>query len=99
LVRTYYSYWGHLQRYDIPNTMGETLAIFGLSGVFFRLALEIYLYYKTKVSQNYYRLALFIFIFIYQFTGSYITNIVEYTIWLLAFSNVFPQFDLKPGKV
>ncbi len=98
LVRTYYSYWGQLQRYDIPNTIGETLAIFGLSGIFLRLTLQIYLFYKTKVSQNYYRLALFIFVFIYQFTGSYITNIVEYTIWLLAFSNVFRQFNINQTK-
>jgi hypothetical protein len=36
--------------------------------------------------------------FIYQFTGSYIYNIAEYAIWLLAFNNVFEEFD-KPKIV
>jgi hypothetical protein len=37
---------------------------------------------------------LFIFIFVYQFTGSFITNLAEYVIWILAFTNAFPQFDV-----
>lgn len=94
IVHKYYNYWGVLPRYDIPNAMGETLAIFGLFGVVFRLALEGWLFFKTKVNTNYYRLALFVFIFIYQFTGSFITNIVEYVIWILAFSSVFKQFNI-----
>lgn len=96
MVRIYYNYWGNFERYDIPNTMAETLAIFGVVGVALRLFLEFYLFYKTKVASNYYRLALFIFIFIYQFTGSFITNIAEYTIWCLAFARVFDQFNVKP---
>ncbi len=95
VVRKYFNYWGEFPRYDIPNTMGETLAIFGIFGVVLRLFLEIYLFFKTKVFSNYYRLALFIFVFIYQFTGSFITNIVEYVIWTIAFSNAFEQFNIK----
>jgi hypothetical protein len=95
MVRKYYNYWGVFPRYDIPNAMGETLAIFGLFGVFLRIGLEVWLFFKTKVFTNYYRLALFIFIFIYQFTGSFITNSVEYVIWILAFSNVFEQFNVS----
>lgn len=98
VVRQYYNYWGYLPRYDIPNAMGETLAIFGIIGVVLRIALEWFLFYRTKVNQNYYRLALFTFMFIYQFTGSYITNIVEYVIWILAFSNVFEQYNTKAIK-
>ena len=93
VVHKYYNYWGVMPRYDIPNAMGETLAIFGIFGVILRIFLEVYLFIKTKVYSNYYRLALFIFIFIYQFTGSFITNIVEYVIWILAFSPVFFQFN------
>jgi hypothetical protein len=74
--------------------MGETLAIFGLAGVVLRLFLEFFLFFKTRVYSNYYRLALFIFVFIYQFTGSFITNIVEYVIWILAFSTVLNQFNI-----
>lgn len=95
VVHKYYNYWGVMPRYDIPNAMGETLAIFGITGVFLRLFLEVYLFIKTGVYTNYYRLALFIFVFIYQFTGSFITNIVEYVIWILAFSPVFIQFNRK----
>ena len=36
-----------------------------------------------------------IYIFIYQFTGSYLFNIAEYVIWALAFSQVFEEFDRK----
>lgn len=93
IVRKYFNYWGVFARYDIPNAMGETLAIFGLLGVALRLGLELFLFFRTRVYDNYYRLALFLFIFIYQFTGSFITNVVEYLIWVLAFSPVFPQFN------
>lgn len=95
VVGRYYNYWGVLPRYDIPNAMGETLAIFGIAGVVLRLFLETWLFFKTRVFSNYYRLSLFIFVFIYQFTGSFITNIVEYVIWILAFSDVFPQFEIR----
>lgn len=95
IVRKYYKFWGVFPRYDIPNAMGETLAIFGVVGVALRIFLEIWLFFKTRVFTNYYRLALFIFVFIYQFTGSFITNIVEYVIWILAFSNIFHQFNIS----
>ena len=77
----------------IPNVIGETIAIFGLSGLFIRFVVIFYLFFKTKVYTNYYRLGLFIFIFIYQFTGSYITNVSEYIIWITAFTAGFHQFD------
>jgi hypothetical protein len=94
LVGKYYKYWGVFPRYDIPNAMGETLAIFGFTGIFIKLFLEVWLFFKTKVFSNYYRFSLFLFIFIYQFTGSFITNIIEYVIWALAFSSVFPFFNV-----
>lgn len=77
----------------IPNSTAETLAIFGLIGLLMRFVIIIWLFFKTKVFSNYYRLALFIFIFIYQFTGSYITNIPEYLIWIIAFTPGFTEFD------
>jgi hypothetical protein len=77
----------------IPNAVGETLAIFGITGLFLRFGIEFYLFFKTAVYANYYRLSLFLFIFIYQFTGSYIMNIAEYVIWILAFNgNYFEEF-------
>lgn len=79
----------------IPNAMAETLAIFGWVGFWIKLLVELALFYFTKVWTNYYRLLLFFFIFIYQFTGSFITNMAEYVIWILAFTNVFKQFDSR----
>ncbi|MCP4437943.1 MAG: hypothetical protein GY810_03285 [Aureispira sp.] len=78
----------------IPNTIAELLAVYGLLGVFLKLFLEIWLFFRTKVFKNYYRLSLFIFMFIYQFTGSFVLNIAELSIWVLAFSPAaFTLFD------
>jgi hypothetical protein len=97
IVQKYYNYWGELDVVRIPNAMAETLAIFGYAGVFLRIAISFYFFVHTRVLNNYYRTALFIFIFIYQFTGSYLTNMVEYVIWALAFSGKFEMFDKKKG--
>lgn len=93
IITTYFSHWGKQAVYYIPNTVAETMAIFGVSGLIIRFIIIFYLFFKTRVLSNHYRTALFIFVFIYQFTGSYITNIVEYVIWTLAFVNCFPEFD------
>jgi hypothetical protein len=55
---------------------------------------EIFFFFRTRVWTNYFRLSLFLFVFVYQLTGSFITSQAEYLIWLLAFVNVFPQFDV-----
>lgn len=78
----------------IPNSLGDTLATFGVVGLAARLIAVSVLFFKTNVYNNYYRLGLFAFIFIYQFTGSFITNIAEYVIWIMAFyPGLFPEFD------
>lgn len=78
----------------IPNSMGDILAQYGLLGVLLKLGAEIWLFFKTRVYQNLYRLGLFLFVFLYQFTGSFVTNIAEYVIWILAFSPLlFPEFN------
>jgi hypothetical protein len=77
----------------IPNAFAETLAVFGIAGIAVRLFVQIYLFFKTKVSTNQYRTLLFFYVFIYQFTGSFLTNIAEYVIWIMAFSNCFAQFN------
>jgi hypothetical protein len=93
LWRNFYVYNFSINEVAIPCVMAETLAIYGIAGVILRLGIEIFLFFKTKVYNNYYRFALFVFIFIYQFTGSYIYNIAELTIWVLAFTNTFEEFD------
>ncbi|QHT68843.1 hypothetical protein GXP67_20420 [Rhodocytophaga rosea] len=77
----------------IPNAFAETLAVFGIVGISLRLLIQIYLFFKTNVLNNYYQTLLFFYVFIYQFTGSYLTNIAEYIIWIMAFTNCFPQFN------
>lgn len=80
----------------IPNAVAETLNIYGITGIVFRFGIITYLFFKTKVWNNYYRLTLFIFVFIYQFTGSFLFNVAEYVIWILSFStNIFPAFDRR----
>ncbi|HMH32590.1 MAG TPA: hypothetical protein VK543_06140, partial [Puia sp.] len=97
-----YSYFVNFYHYTaftpdeigIPNAVGDTLATFGIVGVSLRFFVEIYLFFRTKVFNNYYRLCLFLFIFIYQFTGSFIMNIAEYVIWVMAFHpRIFEEFD------
>ncbi len=95
IVARYYRYWGELDVVRIPNTLAETFSTFGIFGILIRFILIFYFFFKTRVLNNYYCTLLFLFIFIYQFTGSYLTNIVEYVIWALAFSNVFPEFNVK----
>ncbi|HEY2720974.1 MAG TPA: hypothetical protein VGI82_04585 [Chitinophagaceae bacterium] len=98
IIRKYYMYGGNFVA-TIPNACAETLAIFGWVGLSLRLLIEVFFFFRTRVWTNYYRLWLFLFIFIYQFTGSFITNAVEYVIWLFAFINVFSQFDVKKDRV
>lgn len=93
LIRKYYQYEPGVA-VAIPNAAAETLAVFGWSGLILRLLIEISLFFFTRVWKNYYRLVLFVFIFLYQFTGSFITNAAEYVIWILAFTNTFRQFDV-----
>lgn len=80
----------------IPCALADTLAVYGIIGAFLRLAFQVYFFFRTRVYNNYYRFALFLFAFIYQFTGSYINNIAEYVIWILAFAGgTFEEFDRK----
>ena len=98
IIKNFYSYPSDYDVVAIPNASAETLVIFGWLGLSTRILTEIVLFFYTKVYRNYYRLALFFFMFIYQFTGSYITSPAEYVIWILAFTNAFPQFNVNPIK-
>jgi hypothetical protein len=98
LIINYYKYNYDTQPHTvvrIPNTLAETLAMFGAVGLFLQLTLQIVLFFKTKTYSNVYRLAIFIFIFIYQFTGSFFLNIAELTLWVIAFTPSFPQFNMN----
>jgi hypothetical protein len=77
----------------IPNAVAETFALYGFAGLVLRFGIQAYFFIRTRPYTNYYRMGLFLFIFIYQFTGSYLFNIAEYVIWAFAFSHVFEEFD------
>jgi hypothetical protein len=94
IIRSFYLYYDK-KPVAIPNAAAETLLIFGWIGISLRLFLQVILFFYTKTWTNYFRLLLFLFMFVYQFTGSFITNTAEYVIWILAFTNSFPAFDIK----
>lgn len=93
VIKSFYHYPPNYGQVSIPCAYAETIALFGIIGGSIRLFIELYLFRKTKVLNNYFQTFLFFYIFIYQFTGSFTTNIAEYVIWILAFTNIFPQFD------
>jgi hypothetical protein len=98
VIKNFYNYPLDYGQVSIPSAFPETFALFGFVGLFFRIFLEFYFFFKTKVLSNYYRSFLFFYMFVYQFTGSFTTNITEYVIWILAFTNTFNEFD-KNGSL
>ena len=97
MIVNYYEYHGTLETVvRIPNSMAEMLAIYGVYGFVFKLFLEIYFFIKLRIYSNLYALVLFLFILIYQFTGSFITNIAELGIWAIVFGVRFIDFDTLP---
>ncbi len=99
VVREYYKYqMDDIPIIRIPAAIGETISTFGIVGLVFRLFIQFYLFFKTKVYTNYYRFAMFSYIFLYQFTGSYLTNIAEYVIWVIAFTPGFHHFSIRRSK-
>jgi hypothetical protein len=58
----YYSYSNIPSVVRIPNAVAETINIYGAVGVVLRFAIILYLFIKTKVWNNYYRLYLFVFV-------------------------------------
>jgi len=95
IIIQYYRYVDMPPVVRIPNACAETIACFGYSGLIIRLATQVFLFFKTRVADNPFRLWLFLFLFLYQFTGSFITNPAEYIVWALVFAPVFPDFIPK----
>jgi hypothetical protein len=74
----------------IPNSVAGTLAEFGIIGVVARFGVEFYLFFRTKVHRNSFRLAMFVAAFITQLTGSHLMDVQQYLMWCLAFLPFFP---------
>ena len=79
----------------LPNCMAETLVTYGYFGLILKLTIQISLFFWLKVYLNIYRFSLFVSIFIYQFTGSFLFNTMEYILWVLCFSPIFNSFSTK----
>lgn len=95
-IRGYYGYskeeW---PRMALPNASAETLATYGYLGLLLRLGVQFWLFFRFRVYRNYFSFSLFVFVFSYQLMGSFITSTVELTLWVLAVSPIFKEFDIK----
>jgi len=99
MIINYYKYHGTLDNVvRIPNAMAEILSIYGIYGFVFKLFLEVFFFVKKRIYNNHYALILFLFIFIYQFTGSFITNVAELGIWAVVFGTRFIEFDFPKSQ-
>ncbi len=79
----------------IPNAVAGTFAELGLFGVAARFAAELYLFFKTRVYLNSFRLAMFVIAFITQLTGSHLMDVQQYLMWCFAFFTFFPEMNLR----
>jgi len=82
----------------IPNSVAGTFAELGIVGVVVRLGIEMYLFFKTKVYQNSFRLAMFLAAFIVQLTGSHLMDVQQYLMWCFAFLPFFPGLNLRSDE-
>jgi hypothetical protein len=79
----------------IPNAVAGTFAELGIIGVLVRFAVELYLFFSTKVYRNSFRLAMFVVAFITQLTGSHLDDVQQYLMWCFAFLPFFPAMSLR----
>ena len=79
----------------IPNAVAGTFAEFGIIGVIVRFAAEFYLFFRTKVFLNSFRLSMFVVAFITQLTGSHMMDVQQYLMWCFAFLPFFPDLNLR----
>lgn len=80
----------------LPNSMAETLAIFGIMGVMLKIGIQLFCFVRFRVFNNYFNLSVFFFLFVYQMMGSFILSSAEIIMWVIAFARVFPEFDIEP---
>lgn len=83
----------------LPSSVAESFATFGFIGLGLRFFILFYLFVKTRVRTSSYRFMLFIFMFIYQFVGSFTTSVVELSIWVITFTNIFPDSYFKQYRI
>ena len=84
--RTYMNWDISSSNPHLASAIAETFGEMGILGLALRFFLEFFFFFRTKPYKDPYRLSLFIWIFVFQFGGSFKDNLGEYVIWILAFS-------------
>jgi hypothetical protein len=79
----------------IPNFVAGNFAQLGIVSLLVTFILELYLFFRTRVYSNPFRLAMFIVAFLEQITGGSLIDVQFYLIWCFAFAPFFPELDRK----
>lgn len=99
LIVNHYHYRGELAEVvRIPNSIAELLATYGAFGVALKLIAEAWFFVRCRIWENFYAFTLFIFLFIYQFTGSFLVNVAELGGWAFVFGARFREFEIAWKK-
>lgn len=93
LLIHYYTYLNIPEVVRLPNCIAETLVTYGFVGFFLKIFAQVFLFFKVKVFKNVFQLSIFVAIFIYQFTGSFLFNGMEYFLWIMAFVPKLKEFN------
>ena len=100
VIRSFYMYTETPEnKFGLPNVLTEITTLFGFVGLAIFLGIQLVFYKITKVYKSHFRSLIFWFIFIYQFTGSYSSNVLYYCCFVLAFSPAFDNQKLKESII
>ncbi len=99
IIIQYYSYTSMPDVVRLPNSTAEFMVYYGYVGLALRLAVQVYCFFRFRVHQDVYKMSVFLFVFVYQFTGSYIFNPMEYVLWALAFAPYPSRLTFKSFTV
>jgi hypothetical protein len=101
IIQKFYNYPDSIEMgYSLPNILCEIFCFTGVVGLAFFLFLQIYFYKKTRTKTSTYRSYIFWFIFIYQFTGSYSSSVLHYSLLIIAYSpSIDPYLERVVNKL
>lgn len=85
ILLNYYRFMSTPDVARLPNGIAETMVATGVLGVAIKLYVQCYFFFKQRVFGNIFQLSMFIALFVYQFTGSYLFNAMEYVFWIMVF--------------
>ncbi len=99
VIREQWPVWAPDEPVRIPNVLAESIACAGYIGFVLRFLLLIWLFFASRVYRNYYQLSMFVFAFLYQFQGSFMTSLAEATLWALAANPSLVSFNRGEMKL